>query len=500
LEQFDNVTLNPADPNFIAQKIGDSHPVIDVNGKIYVSGDFASNSNNVYIQMGLGYQAFPNVVLPYGFAPLSPSINKTTTVTNISAPAYITTRYNTIVGSSGSVANNRLYYGFNFSDESSVSWLRGLPSGSAAQLGFYPSGSNVVPLGGIDPGFDLLTLLSGSDATDISGTLPVFRRFSVPFQGGFDGLNPAVIRATGPNVVSTNLMGFDLSSNTSAGSIAYNTAIQLLADKDSYDINLLVMPGVLNSLHGYVVSQGITMVENRGDVFYVIDGDVYGATEQSIVTNVSGLTTNYGATYHPWVKIPDVVSNKTIWVPPSVVMPAVYAFNDRVGAEWFAPAGLRRGGIPNALQVRTRLDQAGKDLLYDNRVNPIAIFPREGITVWGQKTLQRPASALDRINVRRLLIALKKFIASTARYLVFEQNTTSTRNQFLSIVNPYLASVQQRQGLYAFKVVMDDSNNSPADIDRNILRGDIFLQPAKAVEFIVLTFNVLPTGLLVTGG
>jgi phage tail sheath protein FI len=175
-------------------------------------------------------------------------------------------------------------------------------------------------------------------------------------------------------------------------------------------------------------------------------------------------------------------------------LPAVYAANDNAAAEWFAPAGLNRGGIPQAVQVLDRVTHGERDTLYEGKVNPIAAFPGQGICVWGQKTLQDKASALDRINVRRLLINLKKFIASSSNYLVFEQNVAATRNRFLGIVTPYLESVQQRQGLYAFKVVMDDSNNTPDLIDRNILYGQIYIQPTRTAEFVVLDFNILPTG------
>jgi phage tail sheath protein FI len=176
------------------------------------------------------------------------------------------------------------------------------------------------------------------------------------------------------------------------------------------------------------------------------------------------------------------------------VLPAVYAANDNAAAEWFAPAGLNRGGISQAVQVLDRTTHQERDTLYQGRVNPIAAFPGQGICVWGQKTLQQKSSALDRVSVRRLLIALKKYIASTSKYLVFEQNVASTRNRFLSIVNPYLEGVQQRSGLYAFQVKMDDTNNTPDIIDRNILYGQIYLQPTRTSEFIVLDFNVLPTG------
>jgi phage tail sheath protein FI len=175
-------------------------------------------------------------------------------------------------------------------------------------------------------------------------------------------------------------------------------------------------------------------------------------------------------------------------------MPGVYAFNDNVSAEWFAPAGLTRGGLGNVLQAERKLSPTDRDNLYAGKVNPIATFPNIGVAAFGQKTLQKKASALDRINVRRLLIALKRYIGNVSENLVFEQNTAVTRNAFLAQVTPYLESVQQRQGLYAFKVVMDESNNTPDVIDRNQLVGQIYLQPTKTAEFILLDFNILPTG------
>jgi len=176
------------------------------------------------------------------------------------------------------------------------------------------------------------------------------------------------------------------------------------------------------------------------------------------------------------------------------VLPGVIAYTDKVAHEWFAPAGLNRGGLTTVLQAETRLTHEERDALYEDRVNPIASFPGQGVVVWGQKTLQARPSALDRVNVRRLLIKLKKFIASSSRYLVFEQNTSATRNRFLNIVNPFLESVQANSGLSAFKVVMDDSNNTPDVVDRNQLVGQIFIQPTRTAEFIVLDFSVLPTG------
>jgi len=185
---------------------------------------------------------------------------------------------------------------------------------------------------------------------------------------------------------------------------------------------------------------------------------------------------------------------KNIWAPASTIMGGVLAFNDQVGAEWFAPAGLNRGGVPSVLRAERKLSQADRDTLYSANVNPLATFPGEGVVVFGQKTLQRKATSLDRVNVRRLLIALKDFIGQVGNNLVFEQNTNATRNRFLAQVNPYMESVVQRQGLYAYKVVMDDTNNTPDVIDRNQLVGQIYIQPTKTAEFIILNFNVLPTG------
>ena len=288
--------------------------------------------------------------------------------------------------------------------------------------------------------------------------------------------------------------GFDMSD--SAYRTPYSDAINLLKNQDDYDFNLLTLPGLVDNNSGasQLISQAQQMVEGRGDAFLVVDPYAYGGTISTVVSTADSRNSNYVAMYWPWVLMPDRDLGKNVWVPASVVVPGVYAFNDRVAAPWFAPAGLNRGGIETAVRTERKLNQGNRDTLYDANVNPIASFPNQGVVVYGQKTMQKKASALDRVNVRRLLIAAKKFVASTSKYLLFEQNTAATRNRFLSIVNPYFDNVQQRQGLYAFKVVMDEKLNTPEVIDRNELRGAIYLQPAKAAEFIIIDFNILPTG------
>ena len=325
-----------------------------------------------------------------------------------------------------------------------------------------------------------------------SGSLPA--AVSGTFANGSDG-NVAHPKAFFESISNTNTQGFNL-ANANDGKSAYIDAIRLLKNQDEYDINLLTLPGLIDnySNHATVITEAVNMCESRGDCFLVHDPVEYGASIGQAVTKAEARDTNYAAVYWPWVKIPDADLGKNVWVPASTVIPGVYAFNDRVAAPWFAPAGLNRGGIDIAVQTERKLTHANRDTLYESAVNPIATFPNSGVVVFGQKTLQKKASALDRVNVRRLLIAAKKFIASSTKYLVFENNTAATRNRFLSIANPYFENIQQRQGLYAFKVVMDETTNTPDVIDRNEMRGQIFLQPAKTAEFIIVDFNIMPTG------
>ena len=274
----------------------------------------------------------------------------------------------------------------------------------------------------------------------------------------------------------------------------YVTASNILSNKDEYDFELLVTPGLVKQVHSSAISSFVSNAENRGDFFYITDLTKYNQTIGTPATQAGTMDTNYAGAYWPWVQVVSQETGKLVWVPASTVMAGVYAFNDNVSAEWFAPAGLNRGGLGGVVQAERKLSPTNRDNLYAAKVNPIATFPNIGVTAFGQKTLQAKSSALDRINVRRLLIALKRYIGNVGETLIFEQNTTITRNRFLSQVTPYLESVQQRQGLYAFKVVMDDTNNTPDVIDRNQLVGQIYLQPTRTAEFILLDFNVLPTG------
>ena len=479
LESFNNVNLDPGSANYIARVIGDRYSTIDSNGKITENGDWINNSK--YIRVEVGEQgSYPVSAAPFGHGAYSNPI-KATVETIVPAAVYQ-------IGSQANTAGNPQYYsGFDFESigvkDDNANYMNPLPESVGV-------GSNLVfGFDGNVSGVGLTLEMTGSNSDDM-----IKRQFTVGFQGGFDGMSPNREIALGSSISTGNSQGFDLTDSTKFGSKAYAKSVNAISNADEYDINMVVTPGIVRRLHPAVVTDVLDMVEARQDCFYIADLTSVNDTITQVTTQANAIDSNYIGSYYPWVKTVDSNTNKLISVPPSVLLPAVYAANDAIAAEWFAPAGLNRGGIIGAVSVLNRLTHSERDTLYENKVNPIASFPGQGIVAFGQKTLQDKASALDRINVRRLLINVKKFVASTSRFLVFEQNTAQTRGRFINTVQPYLEGIQQRQGLYAFKVVMDESNNGPDVVDRNILAGQIFLQPAKTAEFIVIDFNILPTG------
>ncbi len=522
---FQNLNLDPDSSNYIARRIGDKYSYITFAGKVIEFGTYSNLSNHIRIEMS--DVMWPEVSIPYGFEAYNAPVDSTLS-SLIPAVKY----------SKASI------YGLGVGKYASGTVFGEVPGGDDEIKGLYPTSSINVgvandtkqyfkPLpyygsndqNGSNIDFDLEDKTYGTTNSafyaastgslldpSLSGSIPStfdpvnestyvkMRKFIVGFQGGFDGQWPAIPINVGSNITAGNSQGLDCTNINSPGSIAYKQCLAALGNADEFDINLIVLPGIFRAQHSYVTELTIDMCEARGDCFYIMDNVIFPESNQSTglidaaINSVATVDSNYVSTYYPWVKVLDTNLNKIISVPPSVVLPAVYAANDNSAAEWYAPAGLNRGGISTAVQVLDRVTHLERDDLYEGRVNPIAAFPGQGICVWGQKTLQIEQSALDRVNVRRLLINLKKFVASSSKYLVFEQNVSSTRNRFLAIVNPYLESVQQRNGLYAYQVKMDEENNTPDLIDRNILYGQIFIQPAKTAEFIVLDFNILPTG------
>jgi hypothetical protein len=463
LETFSNVNLDPNSPNYVARVIGDRKLSFDTQGKITEIGDWVNNSKYVRIRMAA---EAPVQSIPFGHASYQLFVNANSYSGSIPKVTFLT-------------ASAEQYGGIDldFNGDNKI-YMKPIPNGA---------GTGVNSIFGLD--------VTNGGSLSVGSTLA---QFVVAFQEGFDGMSPATpISKAGDTAfeVGTNSQGFNLSSATSSGTLAYGKHIAALSNTDEFDINMVVTPGVVRRLHPSVATSVLDMVEQRNDCFYIMDQTSVNDTITQAVDQSADVDSNMAATYYPWIKTIDINTNKLISVPPSVLLPGVFAANDRVAAEWFAPAGLNRGGLIGAVGVLNRLSQTEKDTLYEAKVNPIVIFPGIGNpVVFGQKTLQDKPSALDRINVRRLLLSVRKYIASTSRYLVFEQNTSTTRQAFLNIVNPYLTGIQQNQGLYAFRVVMDDSNNTPDVVDRNIMKGAIFLQPTKTAEFIQIDFNILPTG------
>ena len=333
------------------------------------------------------------------------------------------------------------------------------------------------------------------DYFDNDGNAKIAFTSSIPTaqSGTFGGATGVVM--SGNNTLYENI-GNTLTQGVSGSD--YTDAFNLLANKDEFRYNIISAPGLIytNGTHATPLNTLISNVESRGDAIIPLDLENYASSITATVSTAASLDTSYAAAYWPWLQITDPDTRQLVWVPASTLIPGVYAANDNTAEPWFAPAGINRGGLRQVVQAERKLTQTNRDDLYTGKVNPIATFPGRGVVVFGQKTLQNQASALDRINVRRLLIELKSYISQIADNLVFEQNTNATRNSFLAQVNPYLASIQQRQGLYAFRVVMDETNNTADVIDRNQLVGAIYIQPTKTAEFIYLDFNILPTGAL----
>jgi hypothetical protein len=282
------------------------------------------------------------------------------------------------------------------------------------------------------------------------------------------------------------------------GNPAENTGLFAFQNSEVFDINMLLTPG-FNS--GAVIGQALQLSESRGDVIYLVDPP-FGLRPQQVVDWHNGMllsdlniaiNSSYGALYWSWVKIFDQFSSQEIWIPPSGHVSSVYARTARVAEQWFAPAGLRRGRLLTPIDIEFNPSQGERDLLYGggNSVNPLVNFPQDGLTVFGQRTLQRTETALSRVNVRMLLIFIKKNLTRLLRNFIFEPNDPILWAQVRNTINPFLSDIQARRGLESFKVVVDETNNTPERRDRNQLWVSVFLKPVKAVEFIVLNLVIL---------
>ena len=335
-----------------------------------------------------------------------------------------------------------------------------------------------------------------------------WNRITSPMFGGFDGYD--VIEK---DPFRNEYLSKNAAENTNYAWYSLKKSIDMMSDTEFAEFDVATIPGVTNSK---LTTALVNMCEDRADALALIDveggykpphenNDAETARVGSVDTTVTnlknlGLNSSYGATFYPFVKVLDNINDAVLYVPPSVVALGTFSSSQRKSAVWFAPAGFTRGGLSEGsaglpvVGVRQRLTSAERDKLYDANINPIASFPAEGVVIFGQKTLQVTPSALDRINVRRLLIHVKKEISRIASRILFEQNVISTWDRFTGQVLPFLEGVKAGLGLSDFKVVLDSETTTPDLVDRNIMYAKIFLKPARAIEFIALDFIITRSG------
>lgn len=491
LGSWDNLTLDPSSKNYIARVIGNATPSYDFSTLppvVTYDGEFPLVGDKIRVVMG---PPAPAKSRPSGFTGIPAlsvsghAMGSDDVRLEVTEPNYKTDH------KKGTDLDRTIYMGYDFDALDAADRLKPTVTSASGAGGYSISGlllSTVTP-----------TATNGFVMVDLTDPTSVFSddqiKFSVPLYGGYDGFDRRVDLRLASNEDSVNSISGE-----------FEMAIHTLSNPDEIDFNLLAMPDIHSSNVGNVAQKALNMVENRGDAFLLIDlannntttADGKNTTVAQAVTEANKYDSSYAACYYPWLNIPDISNSNggsTICVPPSVAMMGVYAFSDRVADPWFAPAGFNRGqAFPGGTTPVRQLNQVNRDTLYQANVNPIAQFVNQGIAAFGQKTLQTQASVLDRVNVRRMLIEVRKTIAGLSRLFLFEPNTVTVRRNLLTQVNSYLSVVQQRQGLTEFRAVLDETTTTPDLIDRNIMKGKIFLKPTSAAEVILFDFTVTPQG------
>jgi len=317
---------------------------------------------------------------------------------------------------------------------------------------------------------------------------------------------------SGGKATNAEISYLNLSSDSSPGTgkennavNSYRTAARIITDPFASRANIVTIPGIRDA---YVTDYVSDLVRDYSQAIYLMDIPSYDddgtrifslSTRPNVIKTIDtfesrALDNNYVATYFPDVIFDDNVNKATFNAPSSIAALKALGYNDSIAYPWYAPAGFNRGALNNVLNTRVRLNTEDRNRLYDARINPIANFPNGGFVIFGQKTLQQDRSALDRVNVRRMLLEVKRIVSDIASKLIFEQNTPQTRARFVADVTPQLATIQSQQGINRFEVIMDSSNNSNEDIEQNKLNGRIILEPTRAVEFIAIDFIITNSG------
>ena len=517
-ERFSNVNLDPTSPRYIASVIGDMKMEWNEAEKRYLHvGEHANQSRFIRVEMALDVDsgAANPELLPFGFA--LPNRSESTYL-----PQFVLRA--TTAGDTKLSSPKQACFGVSTDrpdalgrfDESYQDIVRPL-HGTDAMVESTSSTDlfslDLVAQDGADAVFATGSLknrasLNGAAGATYEAVLDAgFDKFTMPLFGAQDGLDIKEIEPFCDDVTN----GASPLTNYAYNSVS--KAIDIVADPEVVECNLMTIPGVATAgLTGKLVST----CEARGDALAIIDleNDYKPrgwdtSSESSRLPQVSqavsslksrGLSSSYGCAFYPWVQVTDDINNRKVWMPPSVVALGTMASSAAKSELWFAPAGFTRGGLSAGAgglpvsQVRLRLNSKERDALYEANINPIAQFPAEGIVVFGQKTLQITPSALDRINVRRLMIHVKKEISRMAATTLFDQNVKATWNRFKNKAEPFLDSVQTRFGLTEYKIILDETTTTPELIDRNIMYAKVFLKPARAIEFIAIDFVITNTG------
>jgi len=518
LERFVNCSMDPTSNNYVAKRVGT------------LNGDFASRSN--YILIELDEESDTSDAFPAGFIGVPIRDYQTNSNTTVLSPTiqYKKT-YGTFenkrkfyLGLSNTVGIDQDFFDYKGEPEGDLTMYTGLTKGFHLDSGatgatidnvkvvIDNSGNTYSPVYLFETGNAEFRTEVGVQSTDYEKVFA--RKFTFAPYGGFDGwdvyrtsrtnLNKYTINGTGgvaggpagTNVFANKALTTGDNGITS-DYYAYLEAILTFSNPEAVNVNVFATPGINSFDNTSLVEQAIEMVEqDRADSFYIVttpDTDASGDTllVDDIVDALDGqFDSSYTATYWPWVQINDEENGVFIYIPPTRDVVRNIALTDNISFPWFAVAGIQRGDV-KAIKARKKLTLSDRDTLYDGRVNPIATFTTEGIKIFGNKTLQIKDTALNRINVRRLLLQARKLISAVSVRLLFEQNDDIVRNQFLSLVNPILDNIRSERGLTDFRVVLDDS---PESIDRSELVGKIFLKPTRALEFIQLEFVIVNTG------
>ncbi len=511
LERYAQLNLDPASPNYLPRRIGDRWESFDTTTRKFVvlQGLFPNKSSKVFVETVQTYNPNANVpsnALPWGFRGYTREQFSGSTVgngaafgiANVPSIPYTPGQFN-----AQCTFDQNISWGGSFVSGGIVDRMRALPDGELTA--FVTSSDADFSLRNLSGSYVNGNLRysytaswytnssatgSGPNNGETNGYIPIYasaslHQFTMPFFGGIDGFD---IRVADP----LYLQNSDTDAS-SVGVISLKRAIDCVANPDVVDGNLLVIPGINNLM---VTDYARALANKRMDMMYVMD--VSGSTRAEAIANLNArsLDDNYSACYYPDVMINDVANSRRFRAAPSTVVIGALAYTDRVAQAFFAPAGLNRGGLSlfGVDDIVDRIDHDDRDALYDNKINPITRFPGEGVVIFGQKTLQLRPSALDRVNVRRLLILAKRAVIVEARRLVFEPNNGSTWTRFVNKVNPILEGYRKDQGINRFKVIMDKTTNPSDVIDRNEMKGKIFLEPVKAAEFITIDFVISPSG------